>query len=249
MRLTKPKVLIVEPKLLEKALEAAEEVGLSKADIYLFNVLGSCENDDMQSWETLLQHGEEDWVIVSDPSQAVAHYASTSGTSGHPKAAMLPHSYHVSQAAARLTDDALPYTPRRLTALPPFHVFATPIVPSAIRQGIPTYVMRRFEMKSFISAVEEFQISELFTPPTVLLGMTQSPHCSQEALKSVRQIWFGGARVLYGCQIPLYEMLHQDAKIQPVWGMTEAGWITEGLWHEKHTDDSAGRPLSVFDVR
>lgn len=50
-----------------------------------------------QSWTKLLSCGERDWVEVDDPDNTPAAYASTSGTSGLPKAAVIPHSYLVDQ--------------------------------------------------------------------------------------------------------------------------------------------------------
>lgn len=45
-----------------------------------------------------MEHGEKDWVSGIDASETTAAYVSTSGTSGLPKAAILTHSYMVSQA-------------------------------------------------------------------------------------------------------------------------------------------------------
>lgn len=248
LKLTKPTLLIIEPQLLEPALAAAKQVGLDTSKIFAFDVSTTNNREDIQSWNTILKHGEKDWIQVVDPSTTVAQYASTSGTSGLPKAARLSHNFHVSQASFRCPED-LPYENVRLTALPPFHVFATPIVPASIRQGCPTYVMRRFEMKSFLSHIETFGITETWLPPPVVVAMPQSPHCSEDALRTLRQIWYGGASLKYSNQVPLYHYLHPDAKIQPVWGMTEAGWITAGVWPEKHTDNSVGRPLPGFLVK
>ncbi|KIW08580.1 uncharacterized protein PV09_00544 [Verruconis gallopava] len=248
-RLTQPKILIVEPQLLSNTLAAASEVGLHHSRIYAFDVATQNSETSIQSWDVLLAHGERDWVTINDANSTVAQYASTSGTSGLPKAAMLPHSYHVTQAELRLTHGKLPYKARRLTALPPFHVFATPIIPSSVREGITTYVMRRFDMRGFVAAIERFGISETFLPPPCIIGLPQTPYGTRESLVSLRQIWFGGASLKYGNQLPMYELLHPDAKIQPVWGMTEAGWITAGHWEEKHEDDSVGRYLSCFEVK
>jgi acyl-coenzyme A synthetase/AMP-(fatty) acid ligase len=247
--LTQPKLLIVEPQLLSAALAAAAEVGLPANCIYAFDVVSKSDDASIPSWEVLLQHGERDWVTVDDTSRSIAQYASTSGTSGLPKAAMLPHSYHVTQAECRMTHGSLPYRSTRLTALPPFHVFATPVVPSSIREGITTYIMRRFDMQGFVNAVERFAISETYLPPPCLVGLPQTPYATREALASLRQIWFGGASLKYGNQLPMYALLHSEAKIQPVWGMTEAGWITAGTWEEKIEDDSVGRSLSYFEVK
>jgi acyl-coenzyme A synthetase/AMP-(fatty) acid ligase len=249
LQLTKPKIIIVEPHLLENTLNAAHEVGIPKSCVFAFDIHTPNSSDEIRSWTEFLQHGEADWVKVEDPSSAVAQYATTSGTSGLPKAALLSHSYHVSQGIYRLTDDSLPYVVRRLTPLPPFHVFATPIVPASVRQGHPVYVMRRFDMQSFIDSIREFEITETYLAPPALVAMPQCPLCTKEAVRSLRQIWFGGASLKYANQVPLYALLHPDAKVQPVWGMTEAGWISAGAWPEKHTDNSVGRALPGFQVK
>jgi len=35
------------------------------------------------------------------------------------------------------------------------HIFATPLIPASIREGVPTYVMRRYELAEFVGAVEK----------------------------------------------------------------------------------------------
>lgn len=241
--------MIVEPRLLDAALAAATECGLPKSRIFVFDIHDRNTHDDLPSWTTLLQHGERDWVTVDDPSTTVASYASTSGTSGLPKLALLSHSYHQTQAALRCSDPELTYKVRRLTALPPFHVFATPIVPASVHAGYPTYIMRRFDMQQFIQAIEQFGISETYMPPPVLVGIPTSPSCTKESMRSLRQIWMGGAGVTFANQLPMYDVLQPGAQINQVWGMTEAGWVTAGQWPEKLIDDSVGRPLSGFQLR
>ncbi|KAF1810609.1 acetyl-CoA synthetase-like protein [Eremomyces bilateralis CBS 781.70] len=248
MSMTEAKVLIVEPALLTTTLEAAKECGISESKIFVFDVHDENTHPHLQSWDVLLQHGEEDWVMVDDPYTTTATYASTSGTSGLPKAAFLPHSYLVSQAERRLYPK-VPYEVQRLTPLPPFHVFATPLVPSSIHAGWPIYIMRRFDMAAFITSISKFAISETYAPPPVLLGVPQSPLCTKESLSTLRQIWTGGAGVKYENQLPFYEKLHPDAQINQVWGMTEAGWVTCVQWGEKSEDDSVGRPVEGFEIQ
>lgn len=88
--------LLAEINNLKVASAAAKEVGIPISNIFVLNYRGEDFNSELQSWTVLLAHGENDWIQVKDPSTAAA-YVSTSGTSGLPKAAVIPHSYLISQ--------------------------------------------------------------------------------------------------------------------------------------------------------
>lgn len=48
----------------------------------------------MRSWETLLDHGDGEWVTFEDPetaSSTIAAYVMSSGTTGMPKAGAISH--------------------------------------------------------------------------------------------------------------------------------------------------------------
>lgn len=96
--MTQTKYILVEPKLLKGALEAAEECDIPQSNIFLLDIHGEEAPPGYQSWKTLLEHGERDWVSDLNAGETTAAYVSTSGTSGLPKAAILTHSYMVSQS-------------------------------------------------------------------------------------------------------------------------------------------------------
>ncbi|OCL05746.1 amp dependent CoA ligase [Glonium stellatum] len=248
VQLTGAKMLIVEPAMLNTALETARNCGIPASSVFVFDVQDQNPNQDIQSWEELLTDGEKDWVRVNNPSSTVASYCTTSGTSGLPKAAMISHSYLVSQAALRRSP-YLSYEPIILLCLPQFHVFASPIAPASVRQGHPTYVMRRYHPSHFIKCIVNFQITETYMAPPVLIGLPQSPLCTKDAMRSIRQIWMGGAGVKYVNMLPMYERLAPEARIMQVWGMTEVGWVTTFPFPELSRDDSVGRVLDGFKVQ
>ncbi|GME26541.1 amp-binding enzyme [Neofusicoccum parvum] len=167
--LTKPRLLIVEPPMLEKTVTAANQAGISTDKVFVLDTETENSDQTFRSWSTLLDHGEKDWVKVEDPDTTVATYNSTSGTSGLPKAAMITHSYHVTQAAAQCEETKYPRS--RLLTLPPFHAFGSPVLPSSIRQGIPTYIMRRYAEAPFLNSIAQYAITETYIPPPVLMGL------------------------------------------------------------------------------
>ncbi|KAF2395878.1 acetyl-CoA synthetase-like protein [Trichodelitschia bisporula] len=247
--LTQPKLIIAAPALLPSTLAAAAQCGLPPSAVYQFDLAPSSTTPGVQSWTSLLAPNERSWIIPADPATAPAHYASTSGTSGLPKAAILPHSYHVSQASFLSSSAAtLPYTPIRLTALPPFHVFSTPIVPSSIRSRIPTYIAPRLDIPSFIATVSTHGITETYLAPPTIVALGANTAATSGTLRSLRQVWFGGAQLARPNREPLLRALHPNAAIQPVWGMTEAGWVTAGRLADT-PDDSVGCVLPGYTVR
>ncbi|KAL5380277.1 hypothetical protein DPSP01_007852 [Paraphaeosphaeria sporulosa] len=244
------KLMIVEPPMLNKSMNAAASRGLSKSKILAFDVHDPVpQNVDVQSWSVLLGYGLSDCDDCYDPENTVAAYQSSSGTSGLPKAAMIPHSYLKSQASLRMSSSELPYEVRRLTPLAPMHAFATPIVASSIRIGSPTYILRRYDETEFINSIERHEITETWLPPPPILSIAKSQLATKTALQSIRQIWHGGAPLSHNDQLPLQASLHPEARISPVWGMTEVGWITTVTWPSKRSDDSVGKPLEGFRVR
>ncbi|KAH7053306.1 AMP-binding enzyme [Macrophomina phaseolina] len=245
--LTKPSLLIVEPPMLDKTLAAAKAAGMSTDRIFAFDTVTPNLDASIRSWNCLLEHGECAWLQVQNPDTTVASYNPTSGTSGLPKAAMITHSYHVTQAAAQCT--ATDYPRSRLLTLPPFHAFGSPILPSSIRQGIPTYIMRRYAENPFLNSIAQYGVTETYVPPPVLMALPKSPLATRERLRSIRSIWMGGASVKFAQQKPLYDLLHEDACIRSVWGMTESGWITCVQDRTRREDDSVGQPLEGFEIR
>ena len=235
--------------MLNTVLAAAEVYGLPRSAVLVFDEHETNTYPDLRSWRVLLSQGESEFEQVCDPTTTIAAYFATSGTSGLPKAAMISHSYLIAQAAVHCEKlSALPYPIRRLTHGPPFHGFSTPIVPSSIRSNYPIYVMRRFNEANFISYIARFQVTETYMPPAVLMSLPRSPFCTMENMQSLKQIWVGGATASLKSRLPLYEKLSPDAQINMVWGLTEVGWVTAGIWPEKLLDDSVGRPLPGFSI-
>ncbi|KAK7531464.1 4-coumarate-CoA ligase [Phyllosticta citribraziliensis] len=245
-QITDPKLIIAEPVLLNKTLLMAEQTGFDKSKILVFDTSPLSATTGMQSWHTLLEYGEGNWIRPEDPEKTIATYSATSGTSGLPKWAMIPHSYLISQAALQCSGE--PAETTRLFMLAPFHAFGSPIVPASIRQGIRTYIMRRYIESQFIDSIYRFGVTETYIAPPILLSLPASPQTRAGHLRSLRSIWVGGASVKYAQQKPLYKYLDDSARIRAVWGLTEAGWLTSVRDERRRLDDSVGQRLDGFDL-
>lgn len=104
--------MITQPKNLDNAVQAAEEAGISKDRIFVFNDPQNVRTYDFPSWISLLQHGEAEWISFNDKHTSettTAVLASTSGTTGLPKMAARTHMSFVAEHYAITREERKPY--------------------------------------------------------------------------------------------------------------------------------------------
>lgn len=109
--------------------------------------------------------------------------------------------------------------------------------------------MRRFEMTVFLRSIERFRVSDIWIVPPVLVAMPPCVSNKAADISSLRQVWVGGASIQHSTYLSLHRILHSSAAIKAVWGMTECGWVTTGLFSENMESAVVGRPLRDFQVR
>lgn len=133
-----------------------------------------------------------------------------------------------------------------------FHAFAAPlglILP--LVKAIPTYFLPRFELRSFINAVEKFEITDVAVVPPIIADLihqeeiTQFPHSQ---LQSLRYVICAGADLPYMAQSRLYAWLSPEAVVAQCYGTTECGWITLFGPTEKDTSGSVGRLMPNVEL-
>ncbi|KAF8854356.1 4-coumarate-CoA ligase-like protein [Acephala macrosclerotiorum] len=246
VRITGAKILLTEQKTLPVTLEAAAECGISSSKIFVLNYQDESVPSPHQSWTTLLSHGEKDWVTITD-SNTPAAFVSTSGTSGLPKAAVIPHSYLISQGNFQETMIRKNEKISTLIVVPPFHVFTMPVQHALpLRTGTPAYIMPRFQESDFVHSLIQFKITQTVVVPPILMALTKR---SSEELASLRKIFVGGSVATNGMQQQLYEKLSPQARIVQVYGMTEVGWATTWIKDAKDETGSVGQPLPETRLR
>ena len=88
------KFVIVEAELLPAVLSAAKDCDISQSNIRILNTQNEAFPNSFSSWQTLLNHGEKDWVRFDDEQvskRTTAARLFSSGTTGLPKSAALSH--------------------------------------------------------------------------------------------------------------------------------------------------------------
>ena len=270
MRKSKAEIVITSLDCLDVAVAAAEENGISANNIFVLDTSTQSVPPTSQRWTDLLQYGESDWNRFDDEitaKQTIAGLFTTSGTTGLPKMAARSHyslvaenfAIHDSQPhqvrcyhtmfISSLADHPY-YQSRRLATLPFFHAFGSALVlVDALRHGCPTYIMRRFQQRQFLDAVERFNITETAMVPPLLLGMLSYSPQDQAKLGRLETVHCAGSPLDLTVQAHASKLFAPAARIVQVWGMTECGWISTFKYPEDDATGSVGRLLPGFEAR
>ncbi|MGW3305092.1 4-coumarate--CoA ligase family protein [Streptomyces sp. NPDC001073] len=128
-------------------------------------------------------------VVDIDPVTDVAALPYSSGTTGTPKGVMLTHR-QIATNLAQL-EPAVPTGPgdRILAVLPFFHIYGlTALMNAPLRQGAAVVVLPRFDLETFLAAIENHRITGLYVAPPIVLALAKHPAVAQYDLSSLTYI-------------------------------------------------------------
>jgi 4-coumarate--CoA ligase len=139
----------------------------------------------------------------------------------------------------------------RLLCTPMFHVSNVPRAhTSPLRGGMKTYVMRRFELESWMRNIERFQITEANMVPPMVIQVINSPLTKKYSLASIRNSWVGAAPLAAEPQARYKALLRSDTPFNQVWGMSETSCIATMVHYPEHDPTgSVGRFLPNHDAK
>jgi acyl-CoA synthetase (AMP-forming)/AMP-acid ligase II len=211
-------------------------------------------------WESF-----QDWVtderstpperLVTEESDAYQMY--TSGTTGHPKGAVLTH--RAVTANVRQIGHALQLEPaeRSLVVAPLFHAGAVPSTFSCVSRGGCVYIQEDFDPSEVVRALSEEQICYAVLVPSMIQAcLVGVEDVAERSYDSLRLIYYGASPVAEQTLRSAAEVF--KCGFVQSYGMTEATQALTFLSptdHQRGLDEqpkllfSAGRPAMETEIR
>ncbi|MGW2778277.1 4-coumarate--CoA ligase family protein [Streptomyces olivaceoviridis] len=207
-------IVTVSP-LLETARRAAELAGGVREILVCDSAPGH------RSLTDLLATAAPEPETGIDPAEDVAALPYSSGTTGTPKGVMLTHR-QIATNLAQL-EPAVPAGPgdRILAVLPFFHIYGlTALMNAPLRKGATVVVLPRFELETFLAAIEQHRITGLYVAPPIVLALAQHPAVSRYDLSSLKYVISAAAPLDARLAVACAERLGLPP-IGQAYGMTE----------------------------
>ncbi|MFE6070909.1 AMP-binding protein [Streptomyces sp. NPDC056525] len=181
-------IVTVSP-LLPSARAAAELAGGVREIFVCDQPPQGPEGEGVRSLQAFLGSTGPVPEIDLDPDEDVAALPYSSGTTGVPKGVMLTHA-SIATNLAQL-EPVIPMGPgdRILAILPFFHIYGlTALMNAPLRQGATVVVLPRFELDTFLGAIQKHRINGLYVAPPIVLALAKHPAVADYDLSSLEYI-------------------------------------------------------------
>jgi acyl-CoA synthetase (AMP-forming)/AMP-acid ligase II len=209
--------LFTIPAFMERARSAAERAGVR--EIIVFGAAeGAVAFADVvsASGAVPLPTGDLDDVVALPYS---------SGTTGLPKGVMLTHRNLVANIAQ--SDATLPMAAGDvvIAVLPFFHIYGLQVILNGgLRAGATLVVLPRFDLETFLRAIQDHRATWAFVVPPIALALAKHPAVDGFDLSSLRQVLSGAAPL--GADLARAVTRRLGCHMLQGYGMTETSPVT-----------------------
>jgi len=172
----------------------------------------------------------------------------TSGTTGRPKGALMPHRANIAWLNSMMATSDLHVGDRQIVVAPLFHIAGLGMTMAAVCRGMTTVLMRTFDPAVMWDVIERERISGFFAVPAMLNFMYGHPRRKTADTSTLRWVVCGAAPVPVTL-IEAYAAMGID--IHQVYGATEThgGICLITNENARRKVGSTGLPYFGIDVR
>ena len=252
--LTPEEVLFVVQDCGAKVVLASQEKGDAlldiKGDSPLQHVVlfGEAKHGGAHSLAGLLSAASTTLDEVPIPGDEVSTIAYTSGTTGHPKGAVLTHRNVVCNSGLTATMHVRNSSDTVVTALPAAHVYGNVIMNGAFMCGMTLVLFPRFNEVEVLHAIEQYRATMFEGVPTMYMYLLKCAELGKRSLASLTRCTVGGQTM------PISKMQEVEEQfgcpLLELWGMTEiAGLGTTHPLYGTNRLGSIGVPLPYVECR
>ena len=218
---------------------------------------------DMLHYEDLVAQGSADMEDAEVDESDISILMYTSGTTSLPKGVMLTYGDFTNYVVG--TVEMADGSPRGTSLLcaPLYHIAGAANIMTALWAGRKIVVLRQFDPKEWLAAVQNEQVTHAFVVPTMLKQLVDHPEFSQFDLSSLENLSYGGAPMPFPVVRKAIEMFPKATGFVNAFGQTETTSTLTVLGPADHRLDgpqeevernlkrltSVGKPLPDVEVR
>jgi len=246
----------------EKYLDLADEIRLEAPSVRQSINLGGSRNNYID-YEGLIAaaSAEDPSVEIDDEDITILMY--TAGTTGRPKGVALKHSGFVTYVLNNVEPANPEIAERNLLTVPLYHVAGMQAMLAGVYGGRTLVMMRQFEVKEWMTAVQEQKATRAMLVPTMLKRIVDDPEFDDYDLSSLQIITYGAAPMPLPVIKKAIERL-PGARFINAFGQTETASTITTLGPEDHLltgseeeierklkrlTSSIGKPLADVEVK
>ena len=208
------KLLLAGPGKGEALFEALADTAVERV------VLAADEAPDgAQTYEDFIANMPEAFETRPRGLDELGAIGYTSGTTGHPKGAMMSNRAIAVGTAGTALMHGRTAADTTVSALPLSHVYGMAVMNCGLLTGAALVLLERFEAEAMLRAVERYRATMLEAVPTGFMYMLADPAMETCDLSSLERMTTGGQTIPPATAAEVEEKF--GAVLLELWGMTE----------------------------